>query len=73
MTDALMMVVAAGVAAWVLAPLSASVRGAATDRRRTRPNTDAGRFTAQTGDAPMAPQREAGDRGVPPELLGGEG
>ena len=73
MTDALMVAVAAGVAAWVLAPLYASVRNAAADGRRTRPYPDSDRFAAQAGDAPIAPQREAGDRGAPPGVPGDEG
>ena len=73
MTDAFMVAMAAGVAAWVLAPLYTPVRDGAADRHRTGPSPDSDRFAAQAGDASPAVQADAGDRRVPPGVRGGEG
>ena len=72
MTVALMVAVAAGVAAWVLAPLCAIVRDTAADPRRNRPATGLDPLGAPAGHALTAPDRDAGDRRARPGAQGGE-
>ena len=71
MTVALMVAVAAGVAAWVLAPLCAFVRDTAADPRRNRPANRPDQLGAPAGDALTAPDRDAGDRRARPGASGG--
>ncbi len=73
MTFALMVTVAVGVAAWVLAPLRASVRDGAGGPTRNRVPIGRNQPAAPAGDALTLPDSDARDRSVPPGAPGGAG
>ncbi len=73
MTVALIVTVAAGVAAWVLAPLCATSGAAAAGPRRNRAPIGRDQLGAPASDALTVPAGDARDRSAPPGAPGGAG
>jgi len=73
MTVALMVTVAAGVAAWVLAPLCATAGAAAADPSRSRAPAGRDQLAAPAGGALTVPDSDARDRSAAPGAPGGAG
>ncbi len=73
MTVALMVTVAAGVAAWVLAPLCATAGATAAGPRRNGAPIGRDQLAAPAGDALTVTDSDARDRRAPPGAPGGAG